>query len=315
MAAHLLDLRSSLDSQVRAAVEAVNRHIDNIVALNRSISSAELGGQSANDLRDKRDRVVAEMSRLIPVKALDLGDGSVRITMGGRLIVDRVVSQKLETDTVSTSYGLSTLIKFEGGDETLSIASGGIGGLLTIKDEWVTRYLTQLDSLAGTLVQGVNGLHKAGFDLNGATSISFFDPDGLNSGSIALSPAVSADLRKIAAAGGTGGVSNGPGDNSTARAIALLRDQPLLNGATATYEEFFGVLLSEVGFDGQEAAQMREAQQELVTQLKNLRDAAIGVSIDEELAEMIRFQNSYAAAARLVTTVNRMMDEVLGMLQ
>jgi len=105
--------------------------------------------------------------------------------------------------------------------------------------------------------------------------------------------------------------SNGVGDNSIARKIAQLRDVTLLNKNSATFQDVYSNLYANVGFDTSEAKQNEESHQLLVNQLDNYRESLVGVSIDEEMADLMKFQNNYAAAAKLITVANDSMKTLL----
>jgi len=107
------------------------------------------------------------------------------------------------------------------------------------------------------------------------------------------------------------------GDGSNALELAqLLKDSltmalPGSKEPTGTFEDYYQAIIGELGVAGQQAERMVENQETLVAALKNNREAVCGVSLDEEMANMIRFQHAYNAAARMVTTIDELLDRII----
>ena len=118
------------------------------------------------------------------------------------------------------------------------------------------------------------------------------------------------DVNKIAASHTAGGV---PGDGSSALAIAQLKQAKIMGGppATGTYEEFYRGVISNLGLDVQESIWLTDNHSLQKQQLENRREEISGVSLDEEMANMVKYQNSYQAAARMFTTMDEMLDIVI----
>ncbi|RPJ59695.1 MAG: flagellar hook-associated protein FlgK, partial [Acidobacteria bacterium] len=107
--------------------------------------------------------------------------------------------------------------------------------------------------------------------------------------------------------------SPSPGDNTTARAIAALRSARVLDGGTATFAEAFGSLVHQVGQDAATASDRRDGAAEVAREIRNLREAVSGVSLDEEAALMLRFQRAYEANARYFQSVEAALDILMQM--
>jgi flagellar hook-associated protein 1 FlgK len=176
-----------------------------------------------------------------------------------------------------------------------------------LRDSYVPRYLTALDDLAYNIAQEVNTRHAAGYDLAGNTGSNFFEPlAGPNQAAVLLrlDPAISADLRSIAASG----ESNGFG-NQTAIALGNLMFEGV-SPAGSLLDQYGGLVFS-VGNDvsGTEIA-VRE-HSALSTQLEMRRQSVSGVSIDEETVQMLQFQRAYEASAQLLRAVDEMLQAIL----
>ena len=121
-------------------------------------------------------------------------------------------------------------------------------------------------------------------------------------------------LKKIAAAAKPDGYDSSnptppPGDGSNALLIAQLRHEAAVNGAT--FGDYYNGLVAELGVQGQEAERMVDNQEILTLEIDNRRQAVSGVNVDEEIVNMIRFQQGYNASARLITVVDEMLEVLI----
>jgi len=109
------------------------------------------------------------------------------------------------------------------------------------------------------------------------------------------------------------GVPAGNSDN--VRALLDLREERIMDGGNATMEEYFRALTAEVGVLGQKAQRMGSNQDNLLRNIEQRREEVSGVSLDEEMANMIRFQHAYSAASTLINRADQMMESLLGMVR
>ncbi|MDA3851266.1 MAG: flagellar hook-associated protein FlgK [Spirochaetaceae bacterium] len=101
------------------------------------------------------------------------------------------------------------------------------------------------------------------------------------------------------------------GDGSAALAIAGLRNNAVMVGPRRTFDDYFAETVARVGLKGEQAGQTSEAQQLVMSELKEMQQSVSGVNMDEEFAEMIKFQHGYNAAARFISTVDEMLDVII----
>jgi flagellar hook-associated protein FlgK len=178
----LSDLQSDLDERVAIDVEKVNDLAHRIADLNKTIRNVEGIGQQANDLRDQRGQLLAELTGLININAHESETGSVMVSMGGKLLVmDHVVSEiAVEQDPANAMRNRIVWadtgavvqiggIPLEGGLSSLATEqlAGELGATLIARDLILPDKMSQLDDIANALIGAVNGLHQTGFGLNG----------------------------------------------------------------------------------------------------------------------------------------------------
>ncbi len=308
LATGLDGVRQEAEQSLLADVRRVNTLTDEITKINERIIGAEVGGHTAGDLRDARDRAIDELATLIPVQVLDRENGTVGIVTSGLSIVDGRHQNILETRSVAGTYGVGIV----GHPGLLPEQGGSIGGTLKLLNVDLTGIRTELDDLAEAIVTEVNAIHQTGTNPAGLTGVDFFDPTGITASSMSLSVDVLADTSAISA--GTGGPVGEyrAGANDVALALAGLRDTD--SGLLGTsYGEHFRQLTSDVGFTLRSALDLVEVHQTLAGQAETRRTGYSGVSTDEELMRLIEFQTAYAAAARVVTVANEMMETLVRM--
>lgn len=309
MAGRFASARHDADRQVRGTVDDINDLLTRIAALNVSIGSATSQERSLH-ARDEQVHLVRQLSELIDAQVLDRPEGGVDISVAnGRPVI---VGQTTYALTMQNSMpdGYATL--HVGADEiTTHIAGGRLGGFLRVRDANIPDYLSRLDALAHAVATQVNTLHAAGYDQTGAAGGTFFTAPAAVAGAAAaltVRPAVSADARLIAA-----GATAAAGDNTTARAIADLRQDLVMNGNTATLGDVWGQLVYRVARDTKSAADERDSREEIVRQVDALRDAVSGVSLDEEAMWLLKFQRAYEANARFFQAIDRTLETLIGM--
>lgn len=305
----LNQLQNDLDSSIEGAVLEINTISGEIADLNAKISDIEKSGQNANDLRDKRDVYLKELSSMIDISSFEGRDGQVSVLTGsGNPLVQPPYALSLSTATNASGHEDVFWVDRDGNtvDITNNISGGKLKGWLETRDVAIENYKTSLDNLASSMIAEVNNLHAAGFDLNGVAGVNFFT--GSSASDISVNPAIAGDVNLIAASG-----TGAPGDNSNAIAIANLQNSLLMSGGTATYDDFYNSLVSDVGIAVQSAQMNYDHQSAMVSSLDNYRESISGVSLDEEMVNLVKFQHAYDAAAKLISAVDEMMNTVMNM--
>lgn len=297
----LVPIQRSLDQELRRNAEQLTTLGEQIASLNRQIAHAQVVGYQPNDLLDQRDLLVAEVSRLAGATVANREQGMVAVIVGGVALVDGVEARTIVAKDDPNRPGLSRLIWDDLGSD-VNFTGGEMLSQLEGRDEIVPDQLRKLDLLASTLIAETNAIHAAGYGLDGSTGHALFV--GSDASDIAVNANVANHLERIAASG------NGePGDGSVALRLAQLNQSPVMEGG-ATFGTYFASIVSRVGVISQKAQQMVEHQADVENHLQALRESVAGVSLDEEMSNMIMFQHAYAAAARVVNA----MDEALEIL-
>lgn len=322
-------LRGELDAQIQNAITDINLYTSQIAQLNVQISEVQVGGGSANQLLDQRDLLLEKLSKQIGVHTVQHEDGKVWVYLNGRALVAGSVHTPLTVKP--NAEGAYSDVLYDGLVIPQDQMGGQVGALMQLRDEVIGRemnpavsglpetpngILYRLDYLTKILVEEVNALHRQGTLLDGTVSgIDFFvnrdDGTGVTGAAkVAVNPLIlngTSGLEKIATGGNP---STGPGDTETARAIAALRNKATMS-ATATFEDDYRNFLAGLGVLGLSAQRMVQNQGEVLNFLNLRKEETSGVNMDEEMADMIRYQHAYQASARALNAFDEILDRII----
>ncbi|MBI4504264.1 MAG: hypothetical protein HY691_01910, partial [Chloroflexi bacterium] len=233
--------------------------------------------------------------------------------IGGRNLV-----QGIDAFRMATSINASSLrdVVWYADNVAATLTGGQLYGLLLARDSDVATRLSDLNSLASTLVSQANTLHAAGFGLptsvlpTGSTGDNFFNPTGTTAATITVSATITGDPNRVAASTAASSAGNG----ANALAIANLQASQVMVSNTQTIEEFFTGIMTRLGADTQQATLARETQETLVEHMRKLQAAQAGVNLDEEAARLIQYQRAYQGAARVMTAIDELIDLIVNRL-
>ncbi|MBN4062551.1 MAG: flagellar hook-associated protein FlgK [Alkaliphilus sp.] len=366
MYGQLEKMSKDLNFDVEITVSSINAIANQISILNDQVFRAEIDGSNANDLRDQRNLLIDQLSRIVDVEIVEMVDINDHVTRGqdndrsskklviqinGQPLVSHDKSFHLSTETTKASTFDDQVEMYDirwanGAMFDTDGISGELKALIDMRDgntgnnKGVPYYIERLNEFARVFANEVNKIHVAGFGLDGAQSRAFFttggvitpaglptDPNhadwanildeahgsfvaelgGINAKNISISLDIDTNLNAIGASVTTDLL---PGDGSMALELAQLRHvQRMYNEGKP--EDFVKSLISNLGVDSQEAVRMVFNQNVLTDQVENQRQSISGVSLDEEMTKMIQFQHAYNASARMITTMDEMIDIII----
>lgn len=308
----LTDAINTQNSALVPLTDSINATLKNIAQLNEQIKTTELVSGNANEIRDQRDQLVRDLSKQIGITYTENSDGTTDINYadGGAALVTGADAGSFSL-AVNAGTGLYDVsVTPPGGAAALvAPATGQLGATVALRDTIIPGYLAKVDALASTIAAEVNTQHKLGFDLSGAAGVDFLT--GTTAATISLNIAGITGTDKIAASGNALLL----GDNSNALKLAQLQGKQAMSANTATFGSYYNGLVSLIGLDVQ-SSKTTVAQDEAFTrQLTTLRESNSGVSLDEELTNLVKYQRSYQASAKLITTATEMMDTVINLIR
>lgn len=299
--------KTNLQTEISATLDKVQELADTIARLNKAIRSESVTGATPNDLLDQRDLALEELSGLIGVQSYPQSDGTVIVHSGSMPIVDGAGAYSIPRVYDTAAFTLSD------GTSTFRFTGGKLYGLMESANQ-LDAYKAQLDAFAADLRDQVNLLHQSGIAANGATNVEFFavptSPGASAASSFALGDLILADTQNIAA-----GTSGNAGDGGLALALSQMRDQPNAALGSRTYSTFISDFITILGHDVAVAASGSETRQALIAQIEQQRQSVSGVSLDDEMANMMRLQRSYQAAAKALTLMDQVTEDLINMVR
>ena len=280
----LSTLQTQTATNVTYTINDVNSIGTQIAALNDAIAKSTVTGDHPNDLLDQRDLLIDKLSELGNVALANGANGAVDVSIGGAALVTGATSATLAEASLT------------------SLTSGKLSALVRLRDTTIPGYQTQLNTIASTLISQTNTAHAAGFDLSGTAGGTFFT--GTDAATIGVNSALVTNPALIAASG------NGqPGNAAAALAINTLRGTVVIG--SATIDQAYSQLVTRIGSDSQEAQRSLDTSSLLASTLQSKRDSVSGVSLDEEMTNMVRFQRGYQASARALSAMDDMLDTLI----
>lgn len=428
MSRQFVDLQEDINNGIEIKIDEINSIGRQIRDMNVQIIKAEADGATANDLRDRRDLLVEQLSKVVDIGVTEDSLGAINVSLGGRAMVARGVFTELRFTDNESDHSLA---KIEWLDPLTSnpigdvrIKGGELQGYLDMRDNMVPRLQSEISELARRVATEVNELHRQGFSTANTRGEDFFVKNDnslpFSAANIRMNQDIIADTSKIAAAMDSSALS---GDGENALFLAQLRSKasinsglfdppqtvtgtalvdpttvgfnqlivtvdgttkeviltpgsytPLANLAAeiqgklnapdptgfgpgavsvtvnasnqlvltsngtgpqagiyeisgsaagplglettykATFDDYYRSSVAQLGVATLEAERMMDNQTLLTEQLENKRQAISGVSLDEEMTNMIKFQHAYSASARVINAMDEMLDLIVNRL-
>lgn len=295
-------IRNDTLTDFKENVSSLNRILTNIKNLNQQIYESSVAGYSANDLLDQRDAAIDQLSTITNITVSTDTDNMVSISIGGVFAVNRNHVSQFKTNVVNGKLGLTNME----GDLNINIFGGELSALSEVYTNKIPEYLSKIDAVIQQLFDSVNSVHRSGHTLTDPpqTNISFFE--SFTNGVLTINSDIVNNTNLIAAsADGTAG------NGQIALQISELMNQNLLNGSTLG--DIYSNLISQIGNDKLSASQFAESSLLILHQLDMQRASYSGVSIDEEMTNIIKFQRSYEASAKLIKVADEMLETLINM--
>lgn len=327
----LTQQRTSSLERLTTTVTQINTLATRVADLNSRILTTESNGGPANDLRDQRDMVLDTLSKTAGTRVINQIDGTVSVIIGNSTLVDGNESRPLRVQLeipnplpAVTPSDISVRITLGNSPDRLAPLGGELKAITTVINTDIPSLRARLDKLASSLVSSVNATHSTGFVFSGTTipgtaAGNFFDAGTLlnpvRGSTIQLDAVIAADVTKIAVSGN----ANAPTDNSVGLAISALRTTantvtytpPSGSVETGTFAGFFRSTVTGLGSAVKGAQDDATVYATMEEQGDARRQSVSGVNSDEELTQMLRVQQSYVAATKLIKTADEMLQTLL----
>ncbi|MFT3838889.1 MAG: flagellar hook-associated protein FlgK [Myxococcaceae bacterium] len=312
----IVDARSGLDTQVSGVLPEVNQTAAQLAQLNTQIRIAAATGGSPNDLLDARQKLSDKLSQLTGATLVASGNGDFNLVMsdGSALVQgDKSATLSAVPNAANEGHLKLQLTRLDGsGPVDVGTLSGGqLGGWLAARDGAFATAENRVDQLAYDFANAVNATHSAGFALDGSTGRNLFSVSATVQGaasSLSVDAAIAADPSLLAAAATAAGA---PGDNTNLLATIATQTQSLSGGLDA--ESTLGDISAQFGATAEKMQAASESDAGVRDHLLSLRDAASGVSIDEEMVNLTKAQRAYEATTKVIQTADEMLQTLMNL--
>lgn len=310
-----------IEVDIRTGVNRVNYLASEIARITLEIQRALARHEPLGDLLDKRDLMLDEITELTGATVTLKDAESVRVSVGGLPLVDGQVIYKLDVAFTAsgTEFRWQPATSPSGQYEVVTAMGGRLGGLRSARDESVLGFKSQLEGFFRDFVDRVNQQHAKGYHVYSTAGDPVPDPadpqnwffavgnptDYLNS--VDVNPIIIADPGFIRASSEAGDPLNG----RNAMALADLIEGADNPSDVPTFNETWQSIVGALGVRAQKIQSGITTQELLVKELANRKDSISGVSTDEEMANLIRFQHAYDACARVITVADEMLDTLI----
>jgi flagellar hook-associated protein 1 len=304
--ARLDNVETGLNDSINVDTKQANLILTDIAKLNGEINKTEQGaGGRANDLRDVRQKQMESLASLVKFSTSETSNGSLEISVDGQTLVSGAVL----ADTLQTfdSGGGKLMLRTATSQTPLDAGGGSIRGSIDSRDIDLASVRGNIDLIAANLISRVNAVHSAGFSLTGSTGENLFT--GTDAASIQVNAKIAGDPRLIQASDTAGATGN----NKVVLQLAQLASESQSGLKDQTFSGYYNQSVAAMGQDLSSINTQIGNQDIVQSMLERQRDSVMGVSVDEEMTDLIKYQRAFQASAKLITTVDEMLDIVMNL--
>jgi flagellar hook-associated protein 1 FlgK len=299
-------LKKDLRDDATTSVDEINSLLKNLTEVNRQIYDAHIKGEQPNTWLDKRDEILEQLSEYVDTNVHIGEDDTATVSIGGVFVANKTTYNELSVKVVSDN-GEQQLEVYAGDENTkLHLQGGKLYGIVNGYNELINDYLKRLDKIGETIMTSVNSVHSNNYNLEDPpqTGVNFFS--NYSAGQLTINPEIENDPNKIAiSSDGT------PENNDGALAIAELASEDLIEGETIG--NYYSLMVSDIA-TGRKNSENEAANYEMVVQqFQAQRSEESAVNVDEEMVNVLNFQRSYDAAARLIKVADEMLQTLINM--
>ncbi|GKV64868.1 MULTISPECIES: flagellar hook-associated protein FlgK [unclassified Sporosarcina] len=338
----LKEIQDNIGQEIGVSVKDINSIMDQIAGLNKQIAEVEPNGYLPNDLYDARDALVDELSTYLPIEVKNVPTGGKALAIAEGTLTVKIKTKNGEITVIEgKDYAKMSVVGGDGEGKpaspsdmesfTFAVEGNASGGPLTVgnmQESGKLRSLVEsfgypdengnvkglypdmlkkLDDMAKAFVEEFNKIHKTGEPLSGTKVNDFFQ--GNSASTIEVNAEIQKDPNKFNASSAAGEAGNG----EIALQLSKFQFNKIEIGGIkdTTIQSFYSGVIGELGVEGQQAVKMTKNSMTLLGAVSSRRDSVSSVSLDEEMTDMIRFQQAYNASARMVTVMDETLDKII----
>ena len=301
----LSDLRTGINAEVEDLVTSVNSKLKAVANIAVNLGNIEIVEGSANEVRDSLQSSLEELAEFVNISTATNDDGELNVFIDGvQMITDNIMTNSVDLHT--DTNGMHTMAEQVAGN-VMNLKSGYLKGLIDARDTSIVDLQTKINTLATQLITEINTLHRSGYDLNGNTGQDLFT--GTGAADVGVNTNIVSDPRQLQGSSSASESSN----NDVIRSIAALSTTALTGLNGMTFSEHYGNTISRFGQEISLTTAQLDDQKAVQKMLEKQRESIMGVSVDEEVANLVVYQRAFQASAKLLTTMDNLMKDVLNL--
>ncbi|MDP2037357.1 MAG: flagellar hook-associated protein FlgK, partial [Ignavibacteria bacterium] len=312
------EIQYSIQKEATVQVDEINGYLKDIHELNQKVYESEVRGSNSSALMDQRDKLVDSLSNLVNISITKNSYGAVQVNVGGIYGADQSSYNEFKLAIINGQMRITQ----KDNDSAIAVVNGG--EFYAISDMYsnkINDYKSAYEDLAETFVNKVNEVHMQGNTLlyggSSSTDIPFFGelaPDGsvINAfvdGKMTLNSSILASSKNIAASS----VSGNDGNSDIATQIAALSNTKFSELGESTFTDRYTEILGTIGMDKVSADNAIESSGLVTQNLQAQKMSYSGVSIEEEMTNVMKYQRSFEAASKLIKIADELLLTILNM--
>jgi flagellar hook-associated protein 1 FlgK len=312
-ASSIAGIRSQTDQSIEGTVTQVNQLTNQIASINSQIRSAGPGGDAGASAQLYSS--LEQLSNLVPIQVQNESDGTVTVLMGGQApLVIGGTQQSLSVTFTNPASSANPnaapdaqILSSSGQDVTALVTQGQLGGLLQVRNTTIPSLIGDgaqqgsLNQLAQAVADRVNGLLTSGTTPSGTAGVPLFTYGSGSPTTVAASLGVTGIAGSQLAAVDSGGVANGIASD-LAQLANPQNSADMIGGQS--YTNYYAGIASDIGNQAAAASSAQQLQAQSLSQAQNMRAQISGVSLNQQAAQLLQFQDAYQAAAQVISVIN-----------
>ena len=327
----LTDLQKQMNDSIEVTTSRINEITKSVADYNLSIETYELSGENANDLRDKRNLLLDELSTLVDMEYSTNSQGQLSVTIAGNTVVNHGASTDLKVK--ADANGMYSVHLDDATETQVNYTNGTLAGYKQLRDGntadniGIPYMLEGLNTLARSIAKQFNDIHKTGWTMPhdsvaSQTNVYLFDVavvggvedySSITAGNFKISDDVLNDVYKIAASSKAIDLSSSAPETKNADIALLLAGLGTASTVmgNTSFEGFLKNLAVELGVASAHCTNMLTSQQALVANLETRKESVSGVSVDEEIIQLMKYQHMYNASSRIINAIDEALDKLI----
>lgn len=299
VASNLKTMKSQYASFVESKVTDINAILKDLNTLNDEIGRITVKGQTPNDLLDARDRLLDELAKNIDISIVETDNNKINIISNGQILLQDGYVNQLD---VAVTNGYDVTVTYANGADFKS-THGELSALISTVTDVIPKYQAEIDTMAKDFMDAFNAIHSVGFAIDGSTGIDFFE--GNDASSIKVSADILNNPDKIATS--TDGAA---GNNDLVLELIGIKSNKVIDGKYGVLE-FYDKISAGISAETK-AMTTKEANYKYITnEVYVMRANEIGVNVDEEIIAASNYQKTFAAASRIIQTLDEMFNSLI----